>query len=243
MTLDLLDRAFMRRLDLPPPPATAASRAGPASSASPAPGPAAAPVPAPAPVPKPAPPVATAAAHASPGPCRFREVAAASPSGLVGRLLEQAVPAWESLATHVEAARRRGRRVIAVAGCQPREGRTTLLACLAAALGGRGHTVVSIDAHDVAAVASNGPVHDKRIILVDAGVWFPPGPIRRQLLLVASLGCEAAILVRRSGTGGSVARAAALEAIGIEVLGEVLTFAPVSGTGAAAADAVGGRQP
>jgi hypothetical protein len=63
------------------------------------------------------------------------------------------------------------------------------------------------------------------VVLVDAGIWFPPGPIRRQRLLVATLGCEAAILVAR-GQGRSATRAAALEAIGIEVLGEVLTFTP-----------------
>jgi hypothetical protein len=60
-------------------------------------------------------------------------------------------------------------------------------------------------------------------VLVDAGIWFPPGPVRRQRLVVASLGCEAAILVSR-GRERSAARAAALEAIGIECLGEVLTF-------------------
>jgi hypothetical protein len=117
--------------------------------------------------------------------------------------------------------------VIAVAGSEPREGRSTLVACLALTLEARGGDVVCIDPPDLAAAvaADHGRCHDRRVVLVDAGVWFPPGPIRRQWLVVATLGCEAAILVAR-GQGRSAARAAALEAIGIEVLGEVLTFTP-----------------
>ncbi|MFM9059383.1 MAG: hypothetical protein ACKOSQ_09720 [Planctomycetaceae bacterium] len=147
---------------------------------------------------------------------------------LVARLLARAPEQWDALAGHVEAARQRGRRVIAVAGGCAGEGRTTLLHCLAARLRSRGRDVACAGPHDLAVVADGadgrGPTHDKRIILLDAGIWFPPGPIRRSLLQVASLGCEAAILVRRSGASGGFARQAALEALGIEVLGEVLTF-------------------
>ncbi|MFM7137904.1 MAG: hypothetical protein ACKO1M_12685, partial [Planctomycetota bacterium] len=66
---------------------------------------------------------------------------------------------------------------------------------------------------------------DKRIVLVDAGIWFPPGPIRRQRLLMASLGCDAAILTRRADREPAPAWAAALAAVGVTVLGEVITFA------------------
>jgi hypothetical protein len=63
-------------------------------------------------------------------------------------------------------------------------------------------------------------------VLLDAGVWFPPGPLHRQRLMVSSLGVDADILVRRADAPGGTARRAALESLGIEVLGEVLTFTP-----------------
>jgi hypothetical protein len=215
MMLDLIDAAFMgRQRTVPAPAATPApelppTRAEPRASARPAAAP------------------AVTRGWRPPLPAGV----AAAPRELVGRLLDEAAAEWDGLATHVEAARRRGRRVIAVAGSEAREGRSTLVACLTATLEARGGDVVCIDSHDVAAAVAggHGPSHDRRIVLVDAGVWFPPGPIRRPWLIVASLGCEAAILVSR-GRGRSDARAAALEAIGIEVLGEVLTFAPALDT-------------
>jgi hypothetical protein len=152
---------------------------------------------------------------------------------IVARLLALVPDQWDALARHCESARQRGRRVIAVAGGRAGEGRTTLVRCLAEILRARGRDVACADAADLAAVAAGpdgrGPTHDKRIVLVDAGVWFPPGPIRRSLLQVASLGCEAAILVRRAGASGGFSRQAALEALGIEVLGEVLTFTSPDG--------------
>ena len=158
---------------------------------------------------------------------------------ILDRLLAAAGPQWEALAGRVEAARSRGRRVIAVAGGERGEGRSTIVAGLVRMLRARGRDVVQVDPHEcVAAGAAAGePSHDRRVILVDAGVWFPPGPIRRQRLLVASLGCDAAILTRRADRTVSPAREAALEALGIEVLGEVLTFAPP----AAACDGAGGE--
>ena len=68
----------------------------------------------------------------------------------------------------------------------------------------------------------------KRILLVDGGVWFPPGRIHRQRLLVASSGCDAAILVVRSGHAPPAAWSTSLEAIGVEPLGEVISFVPAS---------------
>lgn len=152
---------------------------------------------------------------------------AAADAPLVDRLLAAAWSDWHALAACVEDARLAGRRVIAIAGSRPREGRTTLVACLAAALRARGRDVICADPHDCAeASAPGGRSHDRRIVLLDAGVWFPPGPLHRQRLLVASLGVDAAILVRRSDAPGGTARRAALESLGIEVLGEVLTFTP-----------------
>ncbi len=150
----------------------------------------------------------------------------ATGAGLVPRLLAAAGPQWQSLADRLEAARLRGRRVIAVAGGTAGEGRSTLVDCLVAVLRARGRDVLRLDASDLAARTGREPTHDKRIVLVDAGIWFPPGPIRRPRLLAVSQGCDAAILVRRSGTASATAWEAALAAIGIEVLGEVLTFTP-----------------
>jgi hypothetical protein len=145
------------------------------------------------------------------------------------RLFERAPKQWLGLAKHVERARQRGLRVIAVAGGERGEGRSTLLACLAAALRQRGHDVLCVEPDDVQQAAS-GPVggglsHDTRIVLVDAGIWFPPGPIRRRRLLFTTLGHDAVILVRRAGRPCLESRAAALESLGVVVLGEVLTFA------------------
>lgn len=147
-------------------------------------------------------------------------------AGIVQRLLAAAGHHWQSLADRLEAARLRGHRVIAIAGGAPGEGRSTLVDCLVAVLRARGRDVLRLGPADVAARTGRGPTHDKRIVLVDAGIWFPPGPIRRPRLLAVSQGCDAAILVRRGDAAAAAAWEAALAAIGIEVLGEVLTFVP-----------------
>lgn len=148
------------------------------------------------------------------------------------RLVAAAWPDWVALAGHVEEARLRGRRVTAIAGSRRGEGRTTLVECLAAVLRARGRDVVCTVPGDLAADGTTGAhderLHDRRIILLDAGVWFPPGPLHRHRLAVDSVGVDAAILVRRHDQLGGTARRAALEALGVEVLGEVLTFTPTS---------------
>ena len=90
-------------------------------------------------------------------------------------------------------------------------------------LRGRGRDAVACP---TIAIASAGAPHDKRIVIVDGGVWFPPGRIHRQRLLVASCGCDAAILVVRSGHRPPAAWSTCLEAIGVEPLGEVVSFVP-----------------
>ena len=159
---------------------------------------------------------------------------------LVVRLLTTARGQWHALADELESARQAGHRVIAITGGERGEGRTTLVTCLQTVLRDRGRDVVVFTPHDLAAaddgVVGGGRLHDKRIVLVDAGVWFPPGPIRRGRLLVASLGCDAAILVRRANRNPAPACATALAAVGVEPLGEVVTFASAHGSpdGAAA---------
>jgi len=205
MTLDMLDAAFVARWQtwttVPPPPEPDVPEVPDFVTRS-----ASAPAPAQA-----EPPAAPAADERS----------------IVERLLAAAPQEWAALAGHVERARNRGRRVIAVAGCERGEGRTTLLQCLATALRTRGRDVVCVEPADMAAAADapgGGVSHDKRIVLVDAGIWFPPGPVRRQVLMVASQGCEAAILTRRADRPGIGSRAAVLASFGVEVLGEVVTF-------------------
>ena len=151
--------------------------------------------------------------------------------GIVARLLAAAGPQWQTLADRVESARLRGRRVIGIAGGAAGEGRSTLVECLAATLRTRGREVLRLGPLELAAQSGREPTHDKRIVLVDAGIWFPPGPIRRPRLVAVSLGCDAAILVRRDDRPAPPAWSVALEAIGVEPLGEVISFA--RGTGGA----------
>lgn len=152
---------------------------------------------------------------------------AASPPGgsstdLLGRLLETAWGDWCAVADEVEQARRRGRRVIAITACDRGAGCTTLATGLVRVLQGRGH-----DARcgSPEAACSDASTHDRRIVVVDAGVWFPPGRIQRRRLLVSSVGCDAAILVRREDRPAPPGWSVALAAIGVEPLGEVVSFA------------------
>jgi hypothetical protein len=62
------------------------------------------------------------------------------------------------------------------------------------------------------------------IVVVDAGVWFPPGPIRIAPLSVVARYCDAAILVRRADEAPCPSRGAALARVGVECLGELETF-------------------
>lgn len=140
---------------------------------------------------------------------------------LVDRLLHAAPAAWEAVARRIEEAHREGATVIAVAGARRGEGRTTLVECLRRTLTARGGRV-----EVVARPPCEGPRDGGPIVLVDAGVWFPGGPLRRASLERASLGCHAAILVRRADQPECAARGTAIEAVGLQLLGEVLTMVP-----------------
>lgn len=143
---------------------------------------------------------------------------------LVDRLLRVVPNAWSHLAQRVEDAHRDGAEVIAITGARHGEGRTTLVGCLARALVARGRRV---ECHDRAPLELTSAGRDGgSIVLVDAGIWFPGGPLRRAWLERQSLGCHAVILVRRADQPACEARGAALEAVGLRVLGEVLTMVP-----------------
>ena len=141
---------------------------------------------------------------------------------LVDRLLRVVPHAWAHLATRVEDAHREGAEVIAITGARRGEGRTTLVECLTQTLVARGRRVECLDRAPLEP-ASRGR-DGGSIVLVDAGIWFPAGPLRRAWLERQSLGCHAVILVRRADQPACEARAAALEAVGLKVIGEVLTM-------------------
>jgi Mrp family chromosome partitioning ATPase len=95
---------------------------------------------------------------------------------LVEWLLKKVPQQWAALATTVEQAAADGRRVIAVAGGGRGEGRTTLVAGLAATLTARGWRAFVVAGPLTEAgetfLESDG---DRQVVIVDAGVWFPPG--------------------------------------------------------------------
>ena len=141
---------------------------------------------------------------------------------LVDRLLRVVPHAWAHLAARVEDAHREGAEVIAITGARRGEGRTTVVECLKQTLVALGRPVECLDRAPLEP-ASRGR-DGGSIVLVDAGIWFPAGPLRRAWLERQSLGCHAVILVRRADQPACEARAAALEAVGLKVLGEVLTM-------------------
>jgi hypothetical protein len=149
-------------------------------------------------------------------------LASCTSGSLLDRLLAEAPGEWLRLADCVEEAAARGRRAIAVTGGRRGEGRTTVVQGLARLLRDRGRNVVCCDRG--AGLAATAPDDADGIALVDAGVWFPPGPLRRQVVERASLGCDAVIVVRRAGQAPCAARGVVVEAIGLEFLGEVVTF-------------------
>ena len=155
-------------------------------------------------------------------------IAAPAADDFVDRLLAAARTEWETLADEVIAARGRGRRAVAIVACERAAGCSTLTAGLVRVLHDRGREAIACRS---GAIPTTGATHDKRIVLVDGGVWFPPGRINRQRLLVAASGCDAVILVVRSGRRPPAAWSTCLEAIGVEPLGEVVSFVPTTAEG------------
>lgn len=158
-------------------------------------------------------------------------LSASGDDSLVDRLLRTVPDAWSHLAQRVEDAHRDGGLVVAVTGARHGEGRTTLVECLRRTLIARGRRVACcvsapVDVEMVLRADDPGGC----IVLVDAGIWFPGGPLRRGWLERQSLGCNAVILVRRADQPECPARGVALEAVGLNVIGEVLTMSPPATT-------------
>lgn len=144
---------------------------------------------------------------------------------ILARLLATCPEQWAHLAERVEAAFEAGNRVVAVAARSRGDGCSMTVRGLARVLQARGVRVTC-------RVRVTGSTSDFRHtdasgehVLVDAGVWFPPGPLHRGRLARAVIGCHAAVLVRRAERQPCTAHEAALMALGIRVLGEVVTFA------------------
>ncbi|MFM7034214.1 MAG: hypothetical protein ACKOYJ_03330 [Planctomycetia bacterium] len=121
-----------------------------------------------------------------------------------------------------------GCRVIAVAGGRRGEGRTTVVEGLVATLEARGWQVscVTGTAGHLGTTPPDGG-DPRQLVIVDGGVWFPPGPIRHERVEALSRGCDAVILVRQASMSPSPARAAAIEHAGLVLVGEVETMCPV----------------
>ena len=188
-------------------------------------------------LPRSQPTTAAIGAASGPGPERPR-TGAREPSvaAIADRLLAAVPDTWIGLAQRIEERHRAGSVVFAVAGGQAVEGRTTIVECLARSLAARGNTV-----EIVAAAPAEIPVprsgRPSQIVLVDAGVWFPAGPLRRGWLQRRSFGCHAVILVRRSDALPCPQRGPACAAVGLDVLGEIVTMVPVSATAGDPCDA------
>lgn len=157
----------------------------------------------------------------------------------VCRLIEEFPDQWAAVMAAVEGARRAGSRVIAIAGHEPGEGRTTLLHGLSRLLTERGWQVtpfatatawwqelVGDGATWQWRQVQSATADDRDLVLVDAGIWFPPGPLRPRHLLLTMFGYDAALLVRHHDFPASPVREAAIHKAGLQAIGEVVSFAP-----------------
>lgn len=154
------------------------------------------------------------------------------------QLIKQFPSQWAAVVAAVEQVRQEGTRVIAVAGHQQGEGRTTLVRGLALLLAERGWRVACFASasawwQELVGDAANWQhrlpeaVATDDLVLVDAGIWFPPGPLRPQQLQLKMFGFDGALLVRRHTLPANPARDGAIANAGLRVVGEVVSFAPV----------------
>lgn len=133
--------------------------------------------------------------------------------------------AWAAIASELEAANDAGCRVIAVVAVRRGEGCSTVAQGAVRALVARGRRAACVTKPPLQLASGDTEADRADIVVVDAGHWFPPGPIRRHHVARQAFGCDAVILVRRADRPRCEAHAEALAAIGLCVLGEVETFA------------------
>lgn len=197
MTLDWLDTAFITRQPRPAPAVPAAATGAPEAM-----------LPA-----------------ARPGGTQPPEASAAAEASVVSRLLEAVPSEWDSLAAAIESAALAGGNVVAFTGGERSEGRSTIVVGVAEVLRRRGRTVaIHAQAPLLLPFDEAERAREAEIVLVDAGPWFTAGPVRRRTIERAALGCDAVVLVRRADAPPCPAWTEALAAIGLEVVGEAVTF-------------------
>lgn len=146
---------------------------------------------------------------------------------LLSKLLESMQDQWIQIAEQIEAAQAVGCRVFAITAGQPGAGVTTVARGAFLTLQGRGRRVACVSkpplqCRDLKAREHHADRAD--IVIVDSGIWFPPGPIRQRQVAQLAFGCDAVILVRRADRAAVPAQGETLTACGLRVLGEVITF-------------------
>ena len=181
--------------------------------------------------------VAGPAVAAAEGPSE--PVALSAVDALLARLLEDHPEQWWTVADRVCAAREAGHRVIAIAGHQSGEGRTTLMRGVAVMLEHLDWQVKMVESatawwRELIGDASTWQWRqqaiegDRDVVLVDAGIWFPSGPLRIHQLRNATFGFDAVLMVRHHDAAPCPASEQALAATGVQLIGEVVSFAPAA---------------
>ena len=156
-------------------------------------------------------------------------------------MLLAAVPEqWEMLADRIVGAREKGCHVIAIAGHHAQEGRTTITRGIASVLRSQGRQVRCLGSsqelwRELIGDSGMWQLHQDRhgcleshekegVVLVDSGVWFSPGPFRKQEIASRVFGCDAVLLVRHADVPPCPSRKHLLSSLGVFPIGEVVTF-------------------
>ena len=165
-------------------------------------------------------------------------------------LLEALPSQWKAIAGRVVEAHEGGHHVIAIAGHRVKEGRTTITHGLSTILSASGWQVRCLHAmqelwseliddsqsgarqQDRAGISGSGfsgsvvsgSGSKQSIVLVDAGIWFMPGPFRRREMAARVFGCDAVLLVRRADVPPCPHRQQLLKELDVFPIGEVVTF-------------------
>ena len=156
-------------------------------------------------------------------------------------MLLAAIPEqWEMLVDRIVGAREKGCRVIAIAGHHAQEGRTTIARGIASVLRSRGRQVRCLGSsqelwRELISDSGTLQLHQDRhdcleshgkegVVLVDSGVWFSPGPFRKQEIASRVFGCDAVLLVRHADVHPCPNRQKILSSLGVFPIGEVVTF-------------------
>ena len=156
-------------------------------------------------------------------------------------MLLAAVPEqWEMLADRIVGACEKGCHVIAIAGHHAQEGRTTITRGIASVLRSQGRQVRCLGSsqelwRELIGDSGMWQLHKDRhgcleshekegVVLVDSGVWFSPGPFRKQEIASRVFGCDAVLLVRHADVPPCPSRQHVLSSLGVFPIGEVGTF-------------------